>query len=110
MSQWMYRWLSGANLKSKQLAAAQLMLRKMRKRILRTALHNFKRGFNLYLQDQYNFRRAHEIKCRLAFRIKKRVYMAIAQYSNRHNTQVLALRYLLKTIHRHSLVKAMLAW
>lgn len=106
----MTRWQQGADLKSKQLKAAFIILKQMRVRILRTALSNFKRGFTFYRQDQYNFRRADEIRHRLAFRIKKRIYSAMGRYSNRKSMQVLALRYLLKTIHRHQLVRGMLAW
>lgn len=44
---------------------------------MRIALVRFKRGFKFYLQDQYNFRRADEVRKRLAYRIKLRIFRAI---------------------------------
>lgn len=75
---------------------AENILRKLRKRLLRLGFDRYQRGVALLRQDIFNTNKVREVKARLTYRLKKRVYSAIKNFSGSHHNAKIFLKNYIK--------------
>ena len=104
------RWKANCDLRSKKIDNADLIMQKVYKRLMRIAWAKYKRGFDQLVQEEKFEKRLDEVKLRLDFKTKKRIYAAIKGFSSRHMNARNFLRNLLKRLDKHNKNTAFRTW
>jgi len=107
---WLRRWAQNSReVKAKQNGAA-LILKKVRRRLIRIAFDRYRRKVGETRQDKYNEARIVDVKRRLAFRTKKRIYNAIKSFAGNHHNATNFLRALLRSLEKRNKAAALSKW
>lgn len=107
---YLYRWKDNADLKTDKQSGAESILKRLRRRILRLGFNKYKRGVYFVRQDRLNAKRVLEVKARLAYRVKRRIYNAIRTYSGNHHNATAYLRSLIQHRNHTTAQRAFRRW
>ena len=82
----------------------------MRNRLLRIALNKFKSGVNFKEQEDRNLKRSDEVIERLNFRIKRRIYTNIYEYTKKFRAARIFMKALVHRLDRFNKDVAYRRW
>ena len=85
-------------------------MKKMRNRMLRMALNRFKEGVNFKEQEDRNDKRQGEVRLRLEFRIKRRLYSAIKSYVEKNRRARVYMKTMINRLDKFNKEKAYQRW
>ena len=89
---------------------AATILKKIRRRMLRQALNKFKEGVNFKEQEDRNDKRQGEVRLRLEFRIKRRLYSAIKSYVEKNRRARVYMKTMINRLEKFNKEKAYQRW
>ena len=104
------KWNQGCEDQRAKQDAAILIRNKIRQRMLRIALTEYKRGVRNSIQDSYNAQRIEEVQARLATRNKKRIVRAWMNFTANHHNATRFLANLVNHIDAHNKTRTFKTW
>ena len=110
MKHYLDRWRAKNGKSNQQINGAEKVLKKMRARLLRMAWTRYRNGVARVDQDSRNENRLEEVKVRLNFRSKMRMYRAIKLFASRHRTAKRFLKTLVSGLDKHNKEAVMRRW